>query len=287
MSLTNNAYLNLVPNIKFTNYDSKQYLLHDLIKNHVALINFFYCNCEKKCIPIGKNLCKVNKIIGKDNLNNYKIVMISISFDPINDTINDINEYKNIIGANNCTNWYFLKGDPQDTELLRKKIGMYEIDYESDLFKQNHSGSLLILQEKLNRNSMASGFENILNIVRKILSLVPPYAYRNTGHSLLKTIDFCNFTKDEKLSFFNNLETISSVYTTSYLPDDMLEIFYEISNKMAKCGFQEKFTYEKKDGTTFQSKTDNELETIKDNIKTLVINSEPIKKSCCCNNKLT
>ena len=251
--MSKSAYLKRIPNIKFTDTDNNEYYIHDLLKDKVICINLFYANCIKKCIPIGKNLCKVNRIIGKEKLDEYNIQMISITFDPINDTIEDVNNYRKCTGADQCHNWLFLRGDPDETDIFRRRIGMYDEDSLIDCFKQNHSGNVLLMNEKINRKKMCGGFENCLNIVSKCYSLVLPYAYRYTSSTIFSTIDYSRFTEEEKISFFNNIITMSPMFAIGHLSEDMMKIFVSQEHIQSKNGHQYSPVFEDSKGNIIKS----------------------------------
>jgi len=280
--------LNRIPNFEFVDTNNVTHNIHDLLKDKVILLNLFYAKCIKKCIPIGKNLCKVNKIIGKEKLDKYNIRMISITFDPINDSTDDVNNYRKIVGADDCDNWLFLRGNPDEIYNFRRAIGMYEPDDLIDSFKQNHSGNFVLMNEKINKIKMGGGLENCLNIVNKCFGFVLPYAYSYKGGTIFNEIDYSRFSIEEKRSFFDNIITISPSHTVSNLPPDMMEIYKEECDIQSKEGYQFKPDYCDSKGNKIEFKSFSDIEKMKKSMLNLIGESSccssdnnNIESSCC------
>ena len=127
------------PNVVLTTHEGKKVRFYDdLVKGKIVLINFMYVRCEGICPGTTANLVKVQKLlkgrIGKD------IFMYSITLKPEEDTPEALRRYAQAYKVG--PGWQFLTGDPQDVELLRRKLGFIDRDPARDADRSNHIGML-------------------------------------------------------------------------------------------------------------------------------------------------
>ena len=127
------------PNVTLTTHEGKKVRFYDdLIKNKIVIINFMYVKCDGICPGTTANLVKVQKLladrVGKD------IFMYSITLKPKEDTPRTLAEYAKAYKVG--PGWQFLTGDPQDIELLRRKLGFIDRDPVRDANKLNHVNML-------------------------------------------------------------------------------------------------------------------------------------------------
>ena len=110
----------------------------DLLKGKVVIINSFFATCQGVCLPMNRNLEKVQEAlgdrVGKD------VHIISISVDPIVDTPASLKEYAKRLHAR--PGWYFLTGDKQNVDFALNKIGHFVSD------KQDHLNILIVGNER-------------------------------------------------------------------------------------------------------------------------------------------
>jgi protein SCO1/2 len=99
----------------------------DLIKDKVVVINSFFATCQGSCLPMNRNLEKVQQAlgdrVGKD------VNIISISVDPTVDTSANLKAYAK--GLNARPGWYFLTGDKANVDFALKKLGHF-VDNKED-----------------------------------------------------------------------------------------------------------------------------------------------------------
>jgi cytochrome oxidase Cu insertion factor (SCO1/SenC/PrrC family) len=205
--------LDFLPNINLINNDGQSCKFHDMIKGRTVIFNMFYSNCKIKCIPLGKLMRRVNHLL-KDYISINDIHFISITLDAENDTVDNINKFKNKVWDDKCLNWNFHIGDCNDIERLRYKLGMYSPEKEIDLVKSNHSGSFLIFNEKTGFSKHTQAFDNPIDIARKIIQMIPKNLYTHTYS--LDDINYDALTDDE---MFENIQTMNSMFTVPFLPD--------------------------------------------------------------------
>src|SRR5215213_4223355 len=105
----------------------KMRLYSDLLQGKVVIINSFFATCQGSCLPLNRNLQKVQEALGarlgKD------ITIISISVDPTVDTPPLLKAYAQKFDAK--PGWYFLSGDKANVDLALKKLGQF-VDNKQD-----------------------------------------------------------------------------------------------------------------------------------------------------------
>ena len=113
-------------------------LYSDLLKGKVVIINSFFGTCQGVCLPMNRNLEKVQEAlgdrVGKD------VHIISISVDPVVDTPASLKEYAKRLHAR--PGWYFLTGDKRNVDFALNKIGHFVSD------KQDHLNILIVGNER-------------------------------------------------------------------------------------------------------------------------------------------
>lgn len=222
-------FVKSLPNIELIDDSGEKRRFHDIINHDVVIINMFYSNCKIKCQPLGRLMRRINKLLGDLILEN-DIHFISISIDAENDSVEDINRFKNIVHEDDCYNWKFYTGNFQEIEKLRYKLGMYSPEPEIDAVKSNHSGNFMIM------NSMGfvkhtQSFDNPVDIARKMVQVIPKNFMRHAY-----SLDRLNYHKLTDTELFENIQTMNSVFTVAFLPDNIKEKYDEHAEKQR--GFQ-------------------------------------------------
>jgi protein SCO1/2 len=99
----------------------------DLLHNKVVVINSFFATCTGSCLPLNRNLEKLQKALagrmGED------VYFISISVDPTVDTPASLKAYGKKLNAG--PGWFFLTGDKENVDFALKKIGQF-VDNKTD-----------------------------------------------------------------------------------------------------------------------------------------------------------
>jgi protein SCO1/2 len=130
---------NHFPNVMLTTQDGKKVRFYDdLIKDKIVLLNFFYARCDGICPGTTANLVKVQRLLG-DHVGR-DVFMYSITLKPEQDTPAVLKSYAQAYKAG--PGWTFLTGEPQDIELLRRKLGFTNPDPALDAVKSQHIGML-------------------------------------------------------------------------------------------------------------------------------------------------
>ena len=107
----------------------KMRLYSDLLKGKTVIINSFFATCQGSCLPMNRNLEKVQEVLG-ERLGKDAYI-ISISVDPTVDTPTALKAYAKKLNAR--PGWYFLSGDKQNVDFALKKLGQFVDNKESHL----------------------------------------------------------------------------------------------------------------------------------------------------------
>jgi protein SCO1 len=107
-----------VRNMTFTNQLGKQVTLDEL-KGKIIVINFFFTRCPTVCPGLTRNMKKLQDAFVK---NDSIVQFISITVDPLHDSVAQLRKFAERYNANHDT-WWFVTGDK--TEL--KNFALQEI----------------------------------------------------------------------------------------------------------------------------------------------------------------
>ena len=137
-------------------------LYTDLLKDKVVVINFFFATCQGSCLPMNRNIQKVQDLLG-DRLGRDAYI-ISVSVDPTVDTPARLKEYAAKIGAR--PGWYFITGDKENVALALKKLGQYVEN------REDHTNIVLIGNERTGLWKKAFGLARspeLITVVQSVL----------------------------------------------------------------------------------------------------------------------
>ena len=135
----------------------------DLLQNKVVVINSFFATCTGSCLPLNRNLEKLQKALG-DHMGK-EVYFLSISVDPTVDTPPTLKAYAKKLNAG--PGWYFLSGDKENVDFALKKIGHF-VDNKSD-----HLNIFIIGNERTGLWKKAFGLaqdEELLKVVESVLN---------------------------------------------------------------------------------------------------------------------
>ena len=142
-------------------------LYSDLLQGKVVIIDSFFATCQGSCLPMNRNLEKVQEALG-DHIGK-DVFIISISVDPAVDTPASLKEYAKKLHAR--PGWYFLTGDKQNVDLALHKLGQYVND------KQDHLNIFIIGNERTGLWKKAFGLapsNQLVKVVESVLNDQPP-----------------------------------------------------------------------------------------------------------------
>jgi protein SCO1 len=135
----------------------------DLLQGKVVIINSFFATCTGSCLPLNRNLEKLQAGLGARMEKDVHI--ISISVDPAVDTPEQLKAYAKKLNAG--PGWYFLTGDKETVDFVLKKIGHY-VDN-----KQAHLDQFIIGNERTGLWKKAFGLakgDELMKVVESVLN---------------------------------------------------------------------------------------------------------------------
>jgi protein SCO1/2 len=135
----------------------------DLLQGKVVIINSFFATCRDSCLPMNRNLERVQQALGDRVGKDVRI--ISISVDPTVDTVASLKEYAKTLHAG--PGWYFLTGDKQNVDAVLRKLGQFVDD------KQNHLNLIIVGNERTGLWKKAFGLarsEELVKVVESVLN---------------------------------------------------------------------------------------------------------------------
>jgi protein SCO1 len=138
----------------------------DLLEGKVVIINSFFATCAGSCLPLNRNLEKLQQNLGARMGKDVHI--ISISVDPAVDTPASLKAYAKKLNAG--PGWYFLTGNKETVEFALKKIGHF-VDN-----KQDHLNIFIVGNERTGLWKKAFGLaksEELMKVVDSVLADQP------------------------------------------------------------------------------------------------------------------
>ena len=135
----------------------------DLLHNKVVVINSFFATCTGSCLPLNRNLEKLQKALGTRM--GEDVFFISISVDPTVDTPTSLKAYAKKLNAG--PGWYFLTGDKANVDFALKKIGQFVDD------KNDHLNIFIIGNERTGLWKKAFGLardDELMKVVESVLN---------------------------------------------------------------------------------------------------------------------
>jgi protein SCO1/2 len=138
----------------------------DLLHGKVVVINSFFATCPGSCLPMERNLEKMQQALG-DRMSK-DVHIISISVDPIVDTPANLKEYAKKLHAR--AGWYFITGEKQNVDFALKKLGHLVAN------KQDHLNIFIIGNERTGLWKKAFGLaqsDELIKVVESVLNDKP------------------------------------------------------------------------------------------------------------------
>jgi len=134
----------------------------DLLKGKTVIIDSFFATCQGSCLPMNRNLEKLQEALG-DRLGKDAYI-ISISVDPTVDTPPSLKAYAKKLNAR--PGWFFLTGDKANVDLVLKKLGQFVDD------KQDHTNIFIIGNVRTGLWKKAFGLAKSEELVKIVDSVI-------------------------------------------------------------------------------------------------------------------
>lgn len=140
-----------LPDVLLQTHDGRDvHFYKDLVKGRLVVLNMMYANCANICPPNTANLLRVQQALGSRV--GRDVFMYSLTLQPAIDKPADLRRYMDKYGVRD--GWTFLTGAPRDVELLRFKLGFYNVNPVTDADLKQHTGMVRIGHDGRDRWSM-------------------------------------------------------------------------------------------------------------------------------------
>ncbi len=161
------------PNIVLRTHDNQSLRFYDdLLRGKVVLINFFSVTCGDICPLMTANLVRVQAAL--EQRLGQEVFMYSITLDPQTDTPEALKQYAEGYGVK--PGWYFLTGQDDEIQRLRRTLGLYDRDPRIDADKTQHTGLIIYGNEATGRWGAVPALlapERIVRAVLRVMELQP------------------------------------------------------------------------------------------------------------------
>jgi len=143
----------MIPNrILYTHTGRKVRFYDDIVHGRVIALNLAFTQCTGFC-PTGlSTMRQVQDLMGHEV--GHDVRFYTLTLDPEHDTPSVLREARKQYGAG--PGWTFLTGSVDACEDVRRGLGMYDPDPTVDADKTQHSGLLVMGNDKLGRWSTVS-----------------------------------------------------------------------------------------------------------------------------------
>jgi len=160
-----------IPDVLLVNEKGEKIAIREnLFKNKIVVINTIYTTCTSVCPIMGIQFSQLQALLKQrpDTLKDTQdIILISISIDPLNDTPQRLQSWKNKF--NGGPGWTLLTGSQSNIDRLLKATGLFAPD------PQEHTPVTLVGSLQNNQWTRLSGLgpaEQIAQLVDKLLATI-------------------------------------------------------------------------------------------------------------------
>ena len=176
-----------LPNIELVTHEGRRVRFYDdLVKGRVVAINFMFATCRNACPESTQHLVEVQQALG-DRMGR-DVTFLSISLDAERDTPEVLRGYAEAHGAG--PGWYFLTGKHDDIELLRHKLGAYELDPVIDADRTQHTGLVILGNEPAGRWKAITALGKPVRIRQAIERTSLPVTEWPTGAAVVNEVPY-------------------------------------------------------------------------------------------------
>ena len=140
----------------------KMRLYSDLLQGKTVIINSFFASCQGSCLPITRNLEKVQEALG-DRLGKDALI-ISISVDPAVDTPGELKAFGKKFHSR--PGWHFLTGSKENVEFVLKKLGQFVEN------KNDHYNIIIVGNDRTGLWKKAFGLAKSEELVKVVESVI-------------------------------------------------------------------------------------------------------------------
>jgi protein SCO1/2 len=154
-----------IPNVELVTQAGEHLSFYDdLVRGRVVVVQFFFVHCEGVCPRSTGKMLELQEALGPRL--GREISFLSITLDPERDTPAVLAEHARTIGAN--PGWTFLTGSEADTEALRRRLGVFDLDPGIDADRNQHAGVLVLGNDRKQRWTMKPATLSAASLMRAL-----------------------------------------------------------------------------------------------------------------------
>jgi len=174
-----------LPNVELTTHEGRTVRFYEnLVKGQVVAINFMFTTCGNTCPLITEHLAVAQKGLGEPM--RHQITFLSISLEPEHDTPEMLQRYKQARGIG--PEWIFLTGQRDDIEILRRRLGVYDLDPVIDSDPSQHAGIVILGNEPQGRWKAISALSHPIRIRQAMERTILPPSQWPTGETVVNEV---------------------------------------------------------------------------------------------------
>lgn len=154
-----------LPNVPLETHDGLAVRFYeDLVRNRLVVVNMMYTGCTNICPPNTASLMRVQEALGERV--GREVFMYSLTLQPALDRPEDLRRYMRRHRVRQ--GWTFLTGRPAEVDLLRRRLGFYNLDPAADADLKQHTGMVRIGHDARDRWSMVPATASTRQLVDAI-----------------------------------------------------------------------------------------------------------------------
>jgi protein SCO1/2 len=144
----------LFPDVPLIDHTGQQHFFRtQLVSNKVICFAMFYTQCRGTCPGTITKMLRLRRSLteefGRDNLH-----FVCLTLDPVNDQPEVLQRYASTLGVEGHSDLapiYFCTGQPENVEVVRRALGMYDPDPAVDADISQHAAKIVFGNDLLNR----------------------------------------------------------------------------------------------------------------------------------------
>lgn len=125
----------------------------DLVRDKICCIVFFYTNCEGTCPGTLQRVAQLRRSL-RDEFAAEQLQFVAITLNPELDNPQRLKEYAATLlsdSTEGLADWRFCTGDTESIELVRRSLGLYELDPELDADRSQHAAIITFGNDRTDR----------------------------------------------------------------------------------------------------------------------------------------
>ena len=142
------------PDVELIDQYGKPHLFRsELVRDRIVCVLFFYAECKGTCPGTIQMVSELRKAIS-DEFSQQAVRFVAITLDPEHDTPEVLKAYADARGISpddGMSDWLFCTGKYDDLELIRRSLGLYDLDPLVDADRSQHAALVTIGNDRTDR----------------------------------------------------------------------------------------------------------------------------------------